>query len=64
MEFSVEEVRLLRSVVTEIEQINSQYPGVVPRNVMNRYEEVKQFYDRQLAHEEYMSSTSHYSSKI
>ena len=59
IEFPIVEKRLLRAVVKEIEQINDQYPGVVPHSVMKAYEKVRKFYAEQLENEEYLMSTFH-----
>lgn len=57
LEFKFQEMRLLRALVTEIEQINNQYPGVVPHSVMKRYNQIKEFYAVQLGNEEYEATT-------
>jgi len=58
LEFSYQEMRLLRAVVTEIERVDNQYPGVVPHDIMKRYNEIKEFYAVQMANEEYEMSTN------
>lgn len=58
LEFNYQEQRLLRNVVREIEQVNKQYPGVVPHNVMNAYEKVRKLYANQFHNEEYEMTTN------
>ena len=57
IEFPIIEKRLLREVVTEIERVENQYPGVTPHGIMKKYEAVKKFYDEQRYDEEYLMST-------
>lgn len=59
LEFKYQEMQLLRAVVTEIERVDEQFPGVVPHDIMKRYNQIKEFYARQLADEEYLATTFH-----
>lgn len=41
------ELQHLRTIAREIEQINEQYRGVVPNNVMLAYHKLMEFYNLQ-----------------
>lgn len=43
------EIRLSRALAREIEQINEQYSGVVPLNVMQAYRELCDWYQEQMS---------------
>ena len=58
LEFSYQEMRLLRSMLTTIEELETAYPGVTPHAIMKKYIEIKEFYAVQLANEEYEATTS------
>ena len=58
LEFKYQEMRLLRSMLSTIEELEKAYPGVTPHAIMKKYKEIKQFYAVQLENEEYEATTS------
>jgi len=45
---TTEELRLSRALAREIEAVVEQYGEVVPKSVLNRYYDLRAFYQRQI----------------